>query len=125
MALITLQHSSPFYPAYGIASMHDHQGHRWRDLIEWTAQLPGSDPHVMALVRTIRQIDGGRGRSHPGEHHDPFCALCAGEAVARFKGTEDDLLKVYYRNLYDINQALSSMRMRQREQTEAPAAAIA
>jgi len=45
--------------------------------------------------------------------------------VARFKGTEDDLLKVYYRNLYDINQALSSMRMRQREQTEAPAAAIA
>ena len=79
----------------------------------------------MALTRTIRQIDGGRSKAHAGEHHDPFCALCAGEALARFKGAEDDLLKLYYRNLYDINQALTTMRLRQREQIGAPAAAIA
>ena len=125
MALITLQHSSPFYPTYGIASMHDRQGNRWRELIEWTAQLPGSDAHVMALARTIRQIEGGHGKGHAGEHRDPFCALCAGEALARFKGSEDDLLKLYYRNLYDINQALTTMRLRKREQAEMPAAAIA
>jgi hypothetical protein len=111
MALITLQRSSPFYPLFGIASMHDRQGNRWRELVEWTTQLPG--------------IDGGRHQSHAGEHHDPFCALCAGEALARFKGSEDDLLKLYYRNLYDINQALTTMRLRKREQVTASAAAIA
>lgn len=125
MALITAQHSSPFYPAYGIASMQDRRGHLWRDLVEWTVQLPGSDPHVMALTRTIRQIDGGRGKGHASEHHDPFCALCASEALARFKGSEDDLLKLYYRNLYDINQALTTMRLHQREEARVPAAAIA
>ena len=125
MALITLQRSSPFYPLFGIASMHDRQGNRWRELVEWTIQLPGSDPHVMALTRTIRQLDGGHHQGHAGEHRDPFCALCAGEALARFKGSEDDLLKLYYRNLYDINQALTTMRLRKREQVKAPAAAIA
>lgn len=125
MGTIALQHSNSFYPAFGIPAMQGQKGYRWRDLVEWTSQLSGSDPHVMALVRTIRQIDQSNGERHADAHHDPFCALCAGEALANFKGSEDDLLVLYYRNLYDINRALTTMRQRRREETEVETAAIA
>lgn len=112
MGVLVLQQSSRFYPQYGIASMQNRQGYRWSDLVGWVSRLPGSDPHVMALTRTIRQINHHH-ETHAHPHRDPFCTLCAGEAVAKFEGSEDDLLVLYYRNLYDINNTLSTMRLRE------------
>ena len=119
MGVIAVQHSSPFYPRYGIASMQSRHGYRWRDLVDWLCRLSASDPHVMALARTLRQIDRSMGVKHADAHHEPFCTLCAAETLAAFEGSEDDLLVLYYRNLYDINRALSTMRVRGQKQADA------
>jgi hypothetical protein len=121
MGVMVLQQSSRFYPQHGIATMQNRHGYRWSDLVGWVSRLPGGDPHVIALTRTIRQINR-HNETHADTHRDPFCTLCAGEALAKFEGSEDDLLVLYYRNLYDINNALSTMRLRENAR---PNAAIA
>lgn len=111
MDFVTLRQSGRFFPQYGLASMQNRQGYRWADLVAWVSRLPGSDAHVMALTRTVRQVCR-HGDSHDKAMRHPFCTICAGEALAQFDGTEDDLLVLYYRNLYDINEALSKMKRR-------------
>lgn len=112
MGILALSQSPRYYPQFGLAEMQQRHGLRWADLVAWVTHLPGSDPHVMALTRTLRQIS--RQDMHTSSRHDPFCTMCAREVMAKFSGTEDDLLMMYHHNLHEINDTLANMRLRDR-----------
>ncbi len=121
MGLLFLAQPTRYFPQFGLAEMQEKHGSRWADLVAWVTHLPGSDPHVMALTRTLRQLS--RHDAHAGSKHDPFCTICAREVLARFSGSEDDLLGMYHRNLNEINDTLANMRLHDR--TSRPDVAIA
>jgi hypothetical protein len=110
------------YPDFGIAKLRSQHGHRWADLIDHVRQLPVSDPHVMALALTVRRLH----RDTPvtrSRCHDPSCAVCAAEAVASFKGTEQELLDLYLAHLKEIMAAIKSLRLHRRVAAAVPSAA--
>lgn len=112
MGLTIFAEYSRYYPGSALNRLREQRGGRWGALIEWISRLPGSDPRVMALTRTLRQLVRA-GDAPEAPFNDPFCAVCASGIVKNFPGSEDDLLSLYGRNLNAINQRLSTMRRRE------------
>jgi hypothetical protein len=112
MGVMVLTQHSRFYPAFGMARLASQRGHRWADLVDWIAYLPGSDAHVIALTQTLRQI-ARTSHSLTYHRHDPFCTTCAADIVDSSERSEDDLLALYYRNLHEIVQTIRNMRRRE------------
>ena len=102
--------NTTFYPIFGIHSLRSQRGDAWTQLVDHLSRLPASDPQVMALMRTTRQLRRA-GHDH-SLCHDPFCAVCAAQTVANFDGTESELIEMYYTNLDQIRDSLASMRQR-------------
>jgi hypothetical protein len=110
--MMLVMQGSRYYPEFGIARLTAQHGRRWADLVAWVAGLPGSDPQVMAFTRTLRQVARTTG-IRANYHDDPFCATCAADVMDRYPGSEDDLLRLYSRNLREIAHAIKTMRRRE------------
>ena len=103
--------NTTFYPLFGLNSLRSQRGEAWAQLVDHLSRQPASDPQVMALMRTTRQLR--RAGYDQSVCHDPFCAVCAAQVVANFDGTEADLFEMYYTNLAQIRNCLSTMRVRE------------
>lgn len=115
--------NTTFYPSFGIRSLRSQRGEAWGQLVDHISRLSPSDPQVMALTRTTRQLRRA-GYDH-STCHDPFCAVCAAQTVANFDGTESDLIALYYHNLDQIRARLSTMGVRERMPLPAAIGAVA
>lgn len=102
------------YPEFGIEKLRSQHGRRWADLIDWIKTLPLSDPHSMALTLTLRRVQRSAQLHTSGRNSapcsDPFCAVCAAEALTGFHGSEQDLLNIYEAHLNEITGALKGLR---------------
>jgi hypothetical protein len=92
-----------------------HAGPGWAELVSRVSTLPRTDPHAIAFTLTLRRLErmqpAGR-RSQPAE-----CARCAAETVARFAGSEQELLDLYAISLSDVLHELQSMPQRRRSRS--------
>jgi len=111
MGFASVTHDSQYYPEFGIVRLSGSAGRRWADLIEWVKKLPLSDPHTMALTRTIRSLIKSR-QLDPSLKHDPLCAACASTTLAAFRGSEEDLISLYHENLNAVTHSIKTMRLR-------------
>src|SRR5215510_12147848 len=93
MALAT----TTYFPSFGLSLFRAQRGQRWADMVDWVAKLPMSDPQVMAMTRTIRQVQRASGVE--SSCREPFCAICASHVVGEFHGSEQELIELYQRNL--------------------------
>ncbi len=119
MALAT----TTYYPGFGLSSFRSQRGKRWAELVDWVSKLPASDPQVMAMTRTLRRI---RPAGHADNHcRDPFCALCATQAVASYPGSEQELIDLYYRHVEEMRHSLRTMRTREVLPLGIPLSAVA
>ncbi len=122
MGFAVVTHEVHYYPQSGIARLSHSQGGRWAALMEWVTKLPVSDPHAMALTRTLRHLIRTLNLS-PTLKHDPFCALCAVTALEAYAGSEQDLITSYHQNLQEINRSIRTMRVREAAAKKASAVA--
>ncbi len=102
------------YPGYATNRFRRQAGRRWNELIDWVTSLPRTDPHVMAFTRTLRNIN----QEQPGHTplgRGPICAVCAARLLDDFQGSEEQLLELYYSNLYDINTTIKKMNSKKRQ----------
>ncbi len=109
--------STALYPSFGVEHLHNCLGQRWADLIGQIGSLSRSHPRVMALALTMRRLRRKLGRAVSGPF-DPHCTLDLLEILSTFRGSEDDLLTLYYQILSEIEHELGSMAVRQRRPTE-------
>ena len=107
-----------YYPAFGVARLRKQKGRRWAELVDTLRTLPQTDSRVMAFTLTIRRLRRSQDLSQ-NLCRDPFCAICASHVVDKFKGSEQELVKLYYTNLNEIEVTLRNMPMRQAERVAA------
>jgi hypothetical protein len=99
------------YPAFAIDKLLHQRSQRWADLVAWLRTLPVTDPHVMAFTLTMRRLHR-YGRLDGTIGGDCLCAVCAAQVVGNFRGSEEELLDFYYKNLDEVNATIKEMRAR-------------
>ena len=80
------------FPSRVIPSLRDLRGAAWRTLIDQVASQPESAPDVLAFSLMMIRLN-----SCMSCHSDSYrairgCTACAQQIVARFKGTDGDLI---------------------------------
>jgi len=111
MGFATVARESHYYPEFGMARMSSGVGRRWADLMAWVTKRPLSDPHSMALTRTLRSLVNAL-HLDPALKREPLCTVCASTTLEAYMGSEDDLIALYHENLNAITQSIGSMRLR-------------
>jgi hypothetical protein len=96
------------FPVRVIAALRDLRSARWQQLVEHVIARPENDPDVLAFVLMMIRLDGCL-TCHP----DSFralngCTLCARQCVNRFKGTDDDLLRLWEMARSDVLRWLTT-----------------
>ena len=91
-------------------------GPRWAELAERVSHLPLTDPMRMAYTLTLRRLHQ---RSPVSSHFDPSCPACASHLLARFEGSEQELIDQFCRTLAEVEQAVSYVRHRRRDRRAA------
>lgn len=97
------------YPYFGVAHLREQRGRSWAQIVDHVSRLGPADPHVMAFTLTLRRIRKQQGLS-ASLCKDPLCAVCAADLLAQYKGTEEDLIRFYFRNFDEIQQTVKHMR---------------
>lgn len=97
------------YPYFGVAHLRDQRGRSWAEIVDHVSKLGPADPHVMAFTLTLRRIRK--------EHQlpvslckDPLCAVCAADLLTHYTGSEEDLVRFYFRNYEEIQSTIKHMR---------------
>jgi len=113
-------YAANYYPQYGVQRMREQGGERWSELVAYLNTLPAGDERVAALVLTMRRLRRSL-RLDTRLCRDAFSAMDASAVLAAFGGSEAELMKLYQRNLADVQRASREMQYRTRY---APAAAV-
>ncbi len=101
--------SQTLYPAFAVNQLRCQYGQRWAELVDWISTLPHRHPSAIAFTLTVRRL--GRMIERRG-HSDASCAVCISHIVADFKGSEQELLDLFYRNLDEVTATLDTMQRR-------------
>jgi uncharacterized glyoxalase superfamily metalloenzyme YdcJ len=108
MVLRLFARNTSFFPLAGVQRLRHQGGQRWADLVQHISTLPADDVRSMAFTLTTRRL---RRQLNLSEVvcSDPFCAACAAEVFAQFKGTEEEMIALYQKNLAEMQQSLQVM----------------
>jgi hypothetical protein len=97
------------YPYFGVTSLRDQRGHKWAEIVDYVREQNAADPHVMAFTLTLRRIRKEHKLS-VSLCRDPFCAVCAADILKHFPGSEEELIRFYFKNLHEMQQTLTVLR---------------
>ncbi|HEX3054188.1 MAG TPA: hypothetical protein VHP83_26270 [Aggregatilineaceae bacterium] len=81
------------FPARVIASLRYLRGEKWQKLVEHVMQRAEHDTELLAFSLLMIRVDGCLAC-----HSDSFralrgCTACAQQTIARYKGTDEDLIQ--------------------------------
>lgn len=83
------------FPPRVIPTLADLRGPTWRDLVDHILSLPEDHPDVLGFMMLMVRLN-----SCITCHADSYramrgCTFCARQSVARFKGTDEDLIELW------------------------------
>lgn len=83
------------FPAHLISSLRDLRGPEWRDLVDRVSTLSETHPDSLSFVLMMIELDGCMKCNSNNYKFLRGCFLCATQTAQSFKGTDQDLLKLY------------------------------
>ncbi len=95
-----------FFPARLIHLLRDLRGVQWQKLVDHVSELPHTHPDTLAFVLMMIKL-GPCIKCH--SNHFQFlrgCALCSTKSIQSFKGSDAELIRLYYTAQYEIEQYL-------------------
>lgn len=92
------------FPPRLIPDLKDLRGEKWRVLVEHVAALPESHPDVLAFCLMMIRLNGCLGCVSGSYRFMRGCELCSQQTVARYQGTDEELLEMYERAREDLAQ---------------------
>jgi hypothetical protein len=95
------------FPPRMIIELKDLRGDEWRALVERVAALPETDQDTLAFCLMMVRLDGCLTCFSGSYRFMRGCYLCAQQAVARFQGTDEELLQLYARSQHDLGRYLA------------------
>lgn len=90
------------FPNYVIPMLRDMRGDLWRKLVDRVLELPEDHEEVLAFVMMMIRFNGCMECETDSYRAMRGCAMCATQTLRRFKGSDEELLKMYHKALDDI-----------------------
>ncbi|MFC1959970.1 hypothetical protein ACFLYO_04605 [Chloroflexota bacterium] len=90
------------FPPRVIASLAGLRGPEWQRFVSDLSNTPENDPKVLGFMLVMVRLNGCMTCYADSYRAMRGCTLCAQQAVARFKGTDQELLQQWTRACQDI-----------------------
>ncbi len=94
------------FPMRVIPSLGDLRGDKWRQLVIMASDLPEYNAKKIAFSALVIKLAGCVGCSADSFRALRGCTQCSKLVIKRYKGSDDDLLKLYNDTLIDIKNVL-------------------
>lgn len=90
------------FPPYLIPDLKDLRGAEWRELIEHVASLPETHPDTLAFCLMMIRLNSCLNCVSGSYRFMRGCELCAQQTIARFQGTDEELIALYRQAKQDL-----------------------
>jgi hypothetical protein len=85
----------------GLANL---RGEEWRQLVDQVAALPETHPDVLAFCLMMIRLNACLGCVSGSYRFMRGCELCSQQTVARFQGTDEELIALYHQAKEDMER---------------------
>ncbi len=92
------------FPHRVIPSLQKLRGPKWEELIEHVMTLPECHEETLAMMLVMIRLNGCLGCETDSYRAMRGCTACSLQTLRRFKGSDDDLLRLYEEALYDVRK---------------------
>jgi hypothetical protein len=90
------------FPPHLIPDLKNLRGDEWRQLVEHIASLSETDPDTLAFCLMMIRLNACLGCVSGSYRFMRGCELCAQQTIARFQGTDEELIALFYRAKDDL-----------------------
>lgn len=94
------------FPAHLICALRDLRGDEWRELVDRVSTMPETHPDSLAFVLMMIELNGCMRCNSNNYKFLRGCYLCATQTVQSFKGTDQELLDMYYQAKQQLDTQL-------------------
>ena len=92
------------FPPHLIPDLKDLRGKEWRELVEQIASLPETDPDTLAFCLMMIRLNACMGCVSGSYRFMRGCELCAQQTIARFQGTDEQLIALFHKAKEDLER---------------------
>lgn len=90
------------FPPHLIPDLKNLRGKEWRELVEHIASLPETDPGTLAFCLMMIRLNACMGCISGSYRFMRGCELCAQQTIARFQGTDEQLIALFHKAEEDL-----------------------
>lgn len=101
------QRTDLLFPPKLIPALRDLRGEAWRDFVDRIIPLPETHPDRLAFCLLMIRLDACLTCLSGSYRFMRGCELCATQNVARYQGTDEDLIALYERAKHDYGRYLA------------------
>lgn len=83
------------FPVRVIESLRTLRGERWQALVDRVQDCPEHDPDLLAFSLLMIRLGGCLSCGPDSYRAIRGCTLCAKQSVTRFRGSDDDLIRLW------------------------------
>jgi len=92
------------FPPHLIPALADLRGDDWRELVERVASLPETHPDTLAFCLMMIRLNACLGCVSGSYRFMRGCELCSQQTIARYQGTDEELIALFYQAKEDLEQ---------------------
>ncbi len=95
------------FPPRLMAQLRDLRGAEWRELVERVSQLEGAAVERVAFVLLMARLHGCVNCQADSFHAMQGCTQCSQQALKRYRGSDQDLLRMFKEAQREVEAHLS------------------
>ncbi len=107
------------FPLHLLPHLKDLRGPEWRELVTRVASLPETHPDALAFALMMVRLNECLRCHRESYRYQQGCLACSTHTIIYFKGTDQDLLKLYRRAQRDIRRYIRQGKLHVPPETEA------
>lgn len=92
------------FPLHLLPRLKDLRGPKWQELVSHVMNLPETHPDSLALALMMIRLNECLRCSRESYKYQRGCLACSTQTIVHFKGTDEDLLKLYRQAQRDIQR---------------------
>lgn len=96
------------FPPHLIRHLRNLRGEKWRELIDSITPLPETHPDVLAFCLMMIRLDACLSCVSGSYRFMRGCEICAQQSIARYQGTDEELIELFHQARRDLDRAAES-----------------
>ena len=92
------------FPHYAIQPIREDRGPEWQNLVERVMVLPETHDEVLAFMLMMIRLNGCLACETDSYRAMRGCVMCVKQTLRRYKGSDEELLRLYHDALDDIQR---------------------